>query len=327
MKYKIAFFTEGQYHGKVKRDNRNMRTDLAWICSLEADHYPIQHPNSFTGNGYDIGIIIIPKKNPEKLWDVLPFIKGMCDKVGVMQEGPNWIWQDYSMENQIWYYNTLTSVDFILCHNEIDISYFKGLTKSENVHKLPTLMLTDFLELSGRIDDIPKADDVMIGGNMTSWYGGMDSLMIASEMDKRIFAPSMGRKLKDEEGATDVQYLPYMQWSDWMFNLARCSYGVHMMRTFAAGTFALNCAYLGIPCIGYEALDTQRLCHRFTSVGANDLDTARMIAKELKENKKFYDRCSEACKTRYEDIYNEKVFLETMENTFDIIFNTKGDND
>ena len=37
----IAFFTEGQYQGKVSRDNDNMRTDLAWICSLKADHWNI----------------------------------------------------------------------------------------------------------------------------------------------------------------------------------------------------------------------------------------------------------------------------------------------
>ena len=37
----IAFFTEGQYQGKVTRNNPNMRTDLAWICSLKADHWNI----------------------------------------------------------------------------------------------------------------------------------------------------------------------------------------------------------------------------------------------------------------------------------------------
>ena len=34
-----------------------------------------------------------------------------------------------------------------------------------------------------------------------------------------------------------------------------------MMRTHAAGTFALNCSYLGIPCIGYKGLDTQSTLH------------------------------------------------------------------
>ena len=40
---KIAFFTEGGYSGKVPRNHPNMRTDVAWICALDATHYPINH--------------------------------------------------------------------------------------------------------------------------------------------------------------------------------------------------------------------------------------------------------------------------------------------
>jgi hypothetical protein len=58
----IAFFTEGGYNGKVPRNNPNMRTDMAWICALEADHWNInQTPNQ----KYDLGIVIIPKNNPQ----------------------------------------------------------------------------------------------------------------------------------------------------------------------------------------------------------------------------------------------------------------------
>ena len=38
---KIAFFTEGQYTGGISRNHPNMRTDVAWICALNAVHYPI----------------------------------------------------------------------------------------------------------------------------------------------------------------------------------------------------------------------------------------------------------------------------------------------
>ena len=85
---KIAFFTEGGYQGKVDRNNLNMRTDLAWICSLKADHWNLnQQPNQ----QYDLGIIIIPKHNPDFN---IKNIKNACNKVAVMQEGPNWYWQD-----------------------------------------------------------------------------------------------------------------------------------------------------------------------------------------------------------------------------------------
>ena len=38
---RIAFFSEAGYNGKVPRDNPNMRTDVAWVCALDAVHHPI----------------------------------------------------------------------------------------------------------------------------------------------------------------------------------------------------------------------------------------------------------------------------------------------
>ena len=81
---KIAFFTEGNYQGKVPRDHSNMRTELAWMCTLNADHYNINQPPN---QQYDLGIIIIPKNNPQ--FDINK-LKQYCNKVAVMQEGPNW---------------------------------------------------------------------------------------------------------------------------------------------------------------------------------------------------------------------------------------------
>ena len=57
----IAFFTEMGFNGKISRTHENMRTEFAWMCALDADHYNYrQAPNQ----QYDIGIVIIPKKDP-----------------------------------------------------------------------------------------------------------------------------------------------------------------------------------------------------------------------------------------------------------------------
>ena len=56
---KIAFFTEGGYTGKVPREHPNMRTDLAWICALEAEHIPIPYLHKVPNNSYDLGIVIL----------------------------------------------------------------------------------------------------------------------------------------------------------------------------------------------------------------------------------------------------------------------------
>ena len=293
----IAFFTEGQYQGKVSRDNDNMRTDLAWICSLKADHWNI---NSMPNKKYDLGIIIIPKKNPQ--FD-LNKLKQYCNKISVMQEGPNWYWQDYPLPQQIWYFNTIQEADFMFVHNMSDKKYYEGLTGKE-CKILPSLMIED------SIKNIPQVErkNIIIGGNFCSWYGGFDSYIVAQEADCPIYIPSMGRKIKGEEEMPNLNHLPYMNWVEWIKTLNNFKYGVHLMRTHAAGTFALNCAYLGIPCIGYEGLDTQEKCHPNLTVKLGDLAMAKEKLTLLKTSKEYYKECSEIAKFNYKQYYQEKNF-------------------
>ena len=293
----IAFFTEGKYQGKVSRDNDNMRTDLAWICSLKADHWNI---NSIPNKKYDLGIIIIPKKNPQ--FDINK-LKQYCDKISVMQEGPNWYWQDYPLQQQIWYFNTIQEADFMFVHNMSDKKYYEGLTGKE-CKILPSLMIED------SVKNIPQVErkNIIIGGNFCSWYGGFDSYIVAQEADCPIYIPSMGRKIKGEEEMPNLNHLPYMNWVEWIKTLNNFKYGVHLMRTHAAGTFALNCAYLGIPCIGYEGLDTQEKCHPNLTVKLGDLAMAKEKLILLKTSKEYYKECSEMAKFNYKQYYQENNF-------------------
>ena len=58
----IAFFTEMNFQGRIPRTHSNMRTEFAWMCAMNADHYNYKDiPNT----KYDLGIIIIPKKDPQ----------------------------------------------------------------------------------------------------------------------------------------------------------------------------------------------------------------------------------------------------------------------
>jgi len=295
---KIAFFTEGGYQGKVPRNHPNMRTELAWMCALNADHWNINQPPN---QQYDLGIVIIPKKNPQ--FD-LNKIKQYCAKTAVMQEGPNWYWQDYPLNQQIWYYNTIQEADFMFVHNESDKKYYEGLTGKE-CKVLPSLMIED------SINDLPQIErkNIIIGGNFCSWYGGFDSYIIAQEAECPISIPSMGRKIEGEENMPELNHLPYMNWVEWIKTLNTFKYGVHMMRTHAAGTFDINCAYLGIPCIGYEGLDTQEKCHPNLTVKLGDLASAKEKLTLLKTDKDFYNECTFSAKENYLR-YNEKTFID-----------------
>ena len=196
-----------------------------------------------------------------------------------MQEGPHWYFQDYPLEQQIWFYNILLEMDFLFVHNEIDKRYFEGLTNKQ-CKVLPSLMIEDMLK------DIPKikGEGVMIGGNFWQWYGGFDSYITAQEFQEQIYIPSMGRRIEGEEQMDNLNHLQYMNWTNWIAELSKRKNGVHLMRTHAAGTFALNCAYLGIPCIGYEGLDTQMLCHPSCTVDVGDITKAKQTAEILRKD-------------------------------------------
>jgi hypothetical protein len=304
----IAFFTEMGFEGKIPRTHDNMRTEFAWMCALNADHYNI---NSIPSKKYDLGIVIIPKKNPN--FDIYT-LKETCVKIAVMQEGPNWYWQDYDLPKQVWYYNTLVSADIIFTHNESDRKYYQGLTGHRDVRVMQSLMIEDAI---GSLQPTER-NGVIIGGNFVSWYGGFDSFIIAQELEEdfKITCPSMGRKQPGEEQL--LTHLPYMNWTQWMHSLNKFKYGVHLMRTHAAGTFALNCAYLGIPRIGNSKVDTQKICHPRLSVNVEDLKTARHLAKQLKEDKSFYDECSRMAKQSYKEYYSLDFWKDNIKRKLDV---------
>lgn len=312
---KIAFFTEMGFTGKTPRNHPNMRTEFAWFCALDADHHSI---GSFTRELYDIGIIILPKKNLDKISDLeILNRKQHCKKIAIMQEGPHTYFQDYPIELQIKYLNFLNQCDLILCHNNQDINYYEGLT-NKPAYTMPSLMIEDTIK---NIQSVERKN-VMIGGNFCSWYGGLDSYMVARNLDEPIFVPSMGRKIENEEAVKGLTHLPYMNWAEWIHKLNEFKYGIHLMRTQAAGTFALNCAYLGIPCIGYAGLDTQESLHQHTTISKfGDLVTANHFAKRLKEDKGFYKLCSEKARESYERYWREDYFKKLMLTTFKNLLN------
>ena len=308
---KIAFFTEGGYSGKIPRNHPNIRTELAWMCTLEANHYNIH--NGVIDDNYDLGICIIPKKNPQ--FDV-DRIRKNCKQVASMQEGPHWYFQDYPLDKQIWYYNILQEMDFLFVHNEIDKKYYKGLTNKE-YKILPSLMIEDEID-SHTLTHKNDRKNIIIGGNFCSWYGGFDSYIVAQEADCPIYIPSMGRKIEGEEQMPNLNHLPYMNWVEWIHTLSQFKYGVHLMRTHAAGTFALNCAYLGIPCIGYEGLDTQEKCHPSLTIELGNLASAKEKLILLEKDKDYYEECSKSAKLNYKKYYYEDKFNTTWKKQFKI---------
>ena len=279
---KIAFFSEAGYQGKVSRDNPNMRTDVAWVCALNATHHPIPTIHELPDNSYDVGIMILPKnRKPLLNYPLLEQYKRVCNKVTIMQESYYNYWQDSSIEEQIWYFNFITEMDLIFCHNDIDLKYYNGLT-NVRTELLPSVMITD-----GLVKRSEWGDGVIIGGNFVWAYGGFDSYQVATEITDDVTAVTTGRMKPEEEGV--LKHIPWVLWKEWINILSQFNVGVQL-GTASAGTFNLNCSFHGIPCIGYSNVNTQKTLHPSTTVDVGDIGGAREIARKLKDDK-FYEKC------------------------------------
>lgn len=315
---KIAFFSENNHLGEIPESlYSNLRTDLAWQYLLKAEHYPLHRVDSLEGHTYDIGIIIPPKDKVSLVNSVIDCIRRNVKKLAFMQEGPVDYWTGYSIVDQINYLSLLSKSDFLLCHNRSDMLYYTGLFNKET-YVMPSVMVEDF------IPDVvePMSEDVIVGGNICKWYNGMVSLVVAKEYASGdVYFPSMGRKQTDESSIEGIKHLPYCQWQDWMKQLSRFKIGVHMMPTVAAGTFSLNCAYWGIPCIGNKQLDTQNYLHPDLSVDINDVWSATRLAKSLRDDLEFYTYCSSTCKRLYQKHYASQKFVEKMNSIFLAVMN------
>ena len=298
---KVGFFSEASYEGKVPRNHHNMRTDVAWVCALEAYHCPIPMIDTIENNSFDVGVMILPKNRKPLLdYPLLEHYRRVCKKVTVMQESYYNYWQDSSIAEQIWYFNFLAEMDLIFCHNDVDLKYYNGLT-NVRTELLPTVMITD--NITPRNE---WGDGVIIGGNWVKDYGGFDSYQVALEITDDITAITTGRMKSEEKNL--FKHLDWMPWSEWIKTLSQYNIGVQL-GTAAAGTFNLNCSYHGIPCIAYSNSNTQRILHPKTTVELGDIVGAKEIARKLKD-KDFYDECMKETTKNYEKYYSEEKFLE-----------------
>ena len=297
----IGFFSEGGYEGKVSRDNPNMRTDVAWVCALNATHHPLHRLHELPDNSYDIGVMILPKnRQPLLQYPLLEHYKRVCKKVTIMQESYYNYWQDSSIEEQIWYFNFITEMDLIFCHNDIDAVYYNGLT-NVRTELLQSVMITD-----GIVPRSEWGDAVVIGGNFVWAYGGFDSYQVARELTDEVHAVTTGRMKPEEEGI--LKHIPWMLWREWIDTLSQYNVGVQL-GTASAGTFNLNCSFHGIPCIGYSNVNTQKILHPSTTVEVGDIVGAKELARKLKDDK-FYDKCMKETQRIYKNYYSEEKFLE-----------------
>lgn len=315
---KSAFLTEMGFVGKIPSNHINMRTEFAWMNALDADHFNIHQYEQLVG--YDAVFVIFPKAmvklntvglelrfdGPDK--DITIYAKPVIEtlkranrQVCVIQEGPAWFFNEYDMVTQFNFYNQLSEANVIFAHNVYDTHFYKGLFPQTRISNIPSLMISN-KEICPEFGQ--PEDKAIIGGNFCRWYGGFQSYIVATEFGTPIYVPASHCKRPGEEQVPGLNHLPWVMWTDWMKQLSTFKYAVNMMPTVAAGTFSMNCAYFGIPCIGNDKVDTQNTLFPELSIDVGDIFDARKLAAELRSNREFYTHCSHYAKTKLKDSYH-----------------------
>jgi len=303
----IAWFSEMGFEGKIERTHRNMRTEYAWWVAQDAIHHNILKLQQMPNDKYDLGVIIIPKHVKQFMnFDIVTELKRVCKKYAFMQEGPSWYFQSLPLEQSLWFFNIMANADFVLAHNDCDKKYYEGLLEKKCFIN-PTLMIEDPI-ITPQPFYKEARKGTIIGGNLVHWYGGFNSLIVANQSGERIHVPQMGRMEKDELNMEGIEHLPYMEWDDWVARLSKFRYAVHMNPNSIGGTFYLNCAYLGIPCIGNINANTQRLCFPDLSVEPADIKTAKQLMEKLRKDEDFYLYCSNKSEELYLKHFHEDVY-------------------
>ena len=68
-------------------------------------------------------------------------------------------------------------------------------------------------------------------------------------------------------------------------------------------------------------MDTQEYCHPQLTVNMHDLQSAKKLAKKLKDDKTFYEHQSEVAKNNYNTFFGEKEYTYSMNKVMKEVIN------
>ena len=316
--------SEMGFEGYFPVNYPNLRVLETQLLYLEAYHLPI-HKILNDGKTYKGSILYnIGKGGFEKPYisdlyhnyhNVVSLLQEKFDEIYIYQDGEIGWWNQVDTRLQAWWYNQLRASNGILVPNSTDIPFYKGLFPDKEIKVIRSVMTDEGLD---KTKFKPQENRTIITGPLTREYNGFSQVLIAHNADMPIDIPPMGesRMPKDSwEMAPNlgINYLNYMSWVDWMYNLSRYKIGYMMSAATASGSFALNCAYLGIPCIGDKRADTQSILFPDLAIDVFDNKKALDLTLKLKKDLDFYIEVSNKAKRLYKKEFTKEKMLKLLQ--------------
>ena len=316
--------SEMGFEGYFPVNYPNLRVLETQLLYLEAYHLPIQkiitEGKTYKGSLlYNIGKGDFEKPYISDLYhnyhNIVGLLQEKFEGVYIYQDGEIGWWNQVDTRLQAWWYNQLRAASGILVPNSTDVSFYKGLFPDKEIKVIRSVMTDEGLDKS---KFKPKENRTLITGPLTREYNGFSQLLLAHNLDMPVDIPPMGesRMPKDSWEMADnlgVSYLEYMTWAEWMYNLSRYKIGYMMSSATASGSFALNCAYLGIPCIGDKRADTQSILFPDLAVDIFDNEKALELTFKLKNDLDFYIEVSNKAKRLYKQEFTKEKMLKLLQ--------------
>ena len=316
--------SEMGFEGYFPVNYPNLRVLETQLLYLEAYHLPI-HKILNDGKTYKGSILYnIGKGGFEKPYisdlyhnyhNVVSLLQEKFDEIYIYQDGEIGWWNQVDTRLQAWWYNQVRASNGILVPNSTDIPFYKGLFPDKEIKVIRSVMTDEGLD---KTKFKPQENRTIVTGPLTKEYNGFSQVLIAHNADMPIDIPPMGesRMPKDSwEMAPNlgINYLNYMSWVDWMYNLSRYKIGYMMSAASASGSFALNCAYLGIPCIGDKRADTQSILFPDLAIDVFDNKKALDLTLKLKKDLDFYIEVSNKAKRLYKKEFTKEKMLKLLQ--------------
>ena len=316
--------SEMWFEGYFPVNYPNLRVLETQLLYLEAYHLPIQKifndGKTYKGSIlYNIGKGGFEKPYISDLYhnyhNVVSLLQEKFDGVYIYQDGEIGWWNQVDTRLQAWWYNQLRAANGILVPNSTDIPFYKGLFPDKDIKVIRSVMTDEGLD---KTKFKPQENRTIVTGPLTREYNGFSQLLLAHNLDMPIDIPPMGesRMPKDSWEMADnlgINYLQYMSWVDWMYNLSRYKIGYMMSSATASGSFALNCAYLGIPCIGDKRADTQSILFPDLAIDVFDNKKALELTIKLKNDLDFYIEVSNKAKRLYKKEFTKEKMLQLLQ--------------
>lgn len=316
--------SEMGFEGYFPVNYPNLRVLETQLLYLESYHLPIHkiltEGKKYKGNLlYNIGKGGFEKPYISDLYhnyhNVVSLLQEKFDEIYIYQDGEIGWWNQVDTRLQAWWYNQLRASNGILVPNSTDIPFYKGLFPDKEIKVIRSVMTDEGLD---KTKFKPQENRTIVTGPLTREYNGFSQVLIAHNADMPIDIPPMGesRMPKDSwEMAPNlgINYLNYMSWVDWMYNLSRYKIGYMMSAATASGSFALNCAYLGIPCIGDKRADTQSILFPDLAIDVFDNKKALDLTLKLKKDLDFYIEVSNKAKRLYKKEFTKEKMLKLLQ--------------